>query len=121
MRRNRVLSLVLGTAVAMGIMAGPASADHTFGVLDCDAAGAFDVEAASIEPLPRFEAPVSWSGLFLLDGTNRVFRAFSVRTPRWAIVLEATDRNPHATVACTLTSSGFNFETPWVLQRMLVP
>jgi hypothetical protein len=121
MRRNRFLGLLLGLSLALVLGVAPAAANHTNGVLDCGAAGTFEVEAASIEPLPAFEAPGPWSGLFLLEGTNQVFRAFSLETPRSLIVLEAVHRNPNATVACTLTSSGFNFEEPWTLVGQLVP
>jgi hypothetical protein len=121
MNRTRASAALAGTMLAVLVGAGPVAADHTSGVLDCGSAGTYDVEAASIEPLPKFEAPVPWSGLFLLEGTNRVFRAFSIETPRWAVVLEATDRNPLSTIECTLTSSGFNFEEPWTLEGLLTP
>ena len=121
MERRRFIGAVLGALLAVGLGTQPAVATHTLGVLDCGPAGTFDVEAASIEPLPRFEAPVPWSGLFLLEGTNRVFRALSIETPRWSTVLEAADRNPRATIECTLTSNGLNFEEPWILVGFLAP
>lgn len=121
MSRTRAFAAPIGILFALGLGVAPAAAEHTYGVLDCGAAGTFDVEAASIEPLPRFEAPVPWSGLFLLEGTNRVYRATSIETPRWSIVLEAANRNPLSTIECTLTSSGFNFEQPWILEGLLTP
>jgi len=121
MHRSRVIAALIGASLILATTAAPAAADHTDGVLDCGSAGTYEVEAASIEPLPKFEAPVPWSGLFLLEDTNRVFRALSIVTPRWSIVLEAANRNPLGTVECTLTSSGFNFETPWLLEGLLVP
>lgn len=119
--RRRAMAMLAGSSLALGLVAGPVAASHTYGVLDCGTAGTFDVEAASIQPLPSFEAPGPWSGLFLLEDTNRVLRAFSVVTPRWSIVLEATNRNPAADVSCTLTSSGLNFDEPWVLVGLLTP
>jgi hypothetical protein len=115
------MAMLAGSSLALALAAGHATASHTFGVLDCGTAGTFDVEAASIEPLPAFEAPGPWSGLFQLEDTNRVFRAFSLVTPRWSIVLEATNRNPVVDVQCTLTSSGLNFEEPWLLVGLLTP
>lgn len=120
MDRRRTLALILGTTLAIGSV-GQAAATHTLGVLDCGPAGTFEVQAASVAPLPKFEAPVPWSGLFLLEGTNRVFRAFAIETPRWSIELAAVDHNPRPLVTCSLTSSGLNFEEPWILAGMLVP
>ena len=121
MNRSRTSSLIIGASLALALAVGPAAATHTDGILDCGAAGTFDVEAASTEPLPKFESPVPWSGLYLLEGTNRVFRAFYLATPRSLIVEPALYHNPNALIECTLTSSGFNFEEPWVLVGMLVP
>jgi hypothetical protein len=121
MNRRRGISALAAASLILAISAAPVAANHTDGILDCGAAGSYAVQAASIEPLPKFEAPVPWSGLFLLEGTNRVFRAMSITTPRWSIVLEAAERNPLATVECTLTSSGLNFEAPWTLEGLLVP
>ena len=119
MRRRQWIGALAGASLVLAAMASPVAADHTLGVLDCGSAGTYDVEAASLQPLPKFEAPVPWSGLFLLEGGTRVFRAMSIRTPRWSIVLQAAERNPNATVECTLTSSGFNFEEPWILEGLL--
>jgi hypothetical protein len=120
MARSRTIALTLGASLGLALAAGPAAATHTDGVLDCGAAGTFEVQAASSAPLD-FEAPGPWSGLFLLEGTNRIFRAFYLETPRSLIVQPALDHNPSAVVVCTLTSSGFNFEEPWVLVGFLTP
>lgn len=79
MQRRRTLGALVGASLVTVMLASPVAAHHTYGVLDCGSAGTYEVEAASIEPLPRFESPVPWSGLFLLEDTNRVFRAFSMR------------------------------------------
>src|SRR5688500_15957176 len=115
MSRSRTAALALGAALGLALAAGPAAATHTEGVPDCGAAGTFEVQAGSSQPL-GFEAPGPWSGLFLLEGTHRLFRAFYLETPRSLIVQPALDSNPNAVVACTLTSSGFNFEEPWILR-----
>lgn len=112
---RRLAGAMLGAGLALALAVGPVSADHTFGVLDCGTAGTFEVEAASIQPLPKFESPVPWSTIFLLEGTNQVFHAFTIVTPAWTISTKATYRNPHAVVTCTLTSRGLNFESPWSL------
>ena len=119
--RRRAMAMLAGSSLALGLVAGPVAASHTYGVLDCGTVGTFDVEAASIQPLPSFEAPGPWSGLFLLEDTNRVFRAFSIVTPRWSTVRGATSRNPGADIGCTLTSSGLNFDEPWLLVGFLTP
>jgi hypothetical protein len=49
--------------------------------------------------------------------TNGVLNCGSARTYEVA----AASRNPLATVDCTLTSSGFNVEEPWVLEGFLTP
>jgi hypothetical protein len=120
MNRRRITSMI-GATLSLALAASPAAATHTDGVLDCGGAGTFHVEAASIEPLPKFESPPPWAGLFQLEDTNRVFRAFSIETPRWTIVQPAVGHNPLAIVSCTLTSTGLNFEEPWVLVGMFVP
>jgi hypothetical protein len=121
MNRSRTISAILGASLALTLAVGPAAANHTDGILDCGAAGTYHVEAASTQPLPKFESPLPWSGLFLLEDTNRVFRAFYLATPRSLIVEPALYHNPKALIECTLASSGFNFEEPWVLVGMLVP
>jgi hypothetical protein len=121
MNRNRAIAAVAGSTLALALGFAPVAASHTNGILNCGAAGTYEVRAASVEPLPKFEAPVPWSGLFLLEDTNRVFRAMSIETPRWSVILEAADRNPLATIECTLTSSGLNFEEPWILVGLLTP
>jgi hypothetical protein len=119
--RTRIIGALVGASLILAIAAAPVAADHTYGVLDCGSAGTYAVEAASIEPLPKFEAPVPWSGLFLLEGTTRVFRAMSVETPRWSVVLKAAERNPLSTVECELSSHGYNFEQDWVLEGFFTP
>jgi len=121
MHRSRTIALTLGASLALVLAAGPVAANHTDGTLDCGSAGVFEVEAASTQPLPKFEAPGPWSGLFQLEGTTRVFRAFYVDTPRSLIIQPALTGNPNASVSCTLVSSGFNFEEPWLLIGFLTP
>lgn len=123
--RSRLAATSLGLAatslgLALALSAGPVSATHTLGTLECGSAGTFQVDAGSDAP-PDFEAPGPWSGLFLLEGTNRVFRALIIETPRSSIHLQAADHNPRALISCTLTSSGFNFETPWTLVGFITP
>lgn len=117
---RRTATALIGAALAMGLAAGPVGATHTEGILDCGTAGTFDVEAASTHPA-TFEAPGPWSGLFQLEETTRVFRAFTIVTERWTVVREATNRNPNSEVTCTLTSSGLNFDVPWTMVGMVTP
>jgi len=121
MNRSHAIGSLVGTTLALAIAVAPTAATHTNGTLDCGGAGTYEVDAASIQPLPKFEAPKPFGGLFLLEDTNQVFRATEIFTPRWSIVLEAADKNPHSTIECTLTSVGPNFEEPWELEGFLVP
>jgi hypothetical protein len=107
---------LLAAALSLGLTAGPVGAYHTFGSLDCGSDGLYLVDAASIQPFersPRFDTPAPWSGVILLEDTERVFYAFTIVTQTWSISTEATDRNPRAVVHCTLTAEGPNF--PWTL------
>jgi hypothetical protein len=105
------LLLVLATAA-------PALATHTHGILDCGAAGTYHTEPASeVDPLP-FEAPLPWSGLFLLEGTTTVFKAFVVVTPQWSFARPAGHQQ---LVDCTLTSTGPMFSSPWQLRGVFRP
>jgi hypothetical protein len=47
--------------------------------------------------------------------------ALMLETPRSLIVRPAVATNPNAVVGCTLTSTGSNFEEPWVLVGFLTP
>ena len=89
-------------------------------MLDCGSAGSFSTEAGSDNP-KGFEAPAPWSGLFLLDGTTQVFRAFSIVTPMSSFERVPAEKSPRDLLSCTLTSSGFNFDQPWRLIGVLIP
>jgi hypothetical protein len=117
---RRAAGLLLTVALSLGIAAGPVGAYHTFGTLSCGADGEYDVDVASIEPFlrsPHFDTPAPWSGAILLEGTTRVFYAFTIDTTTWDISTEAADRNPRAVVHCTLNADGPNF--PWELTGLL--
>jgi hypothetical protein len=119
---RRIAAALAASALALGLLAGPASATHTFGTLDCGAAGVYEVEAASIEPLAvKFDTPAPWSGLLLLEDTTRVFKAFSVVTARWSVYMPAAEQYPGDLEHCTLSSSGLNFTSPWVLAGVFRP
>ena len=118
--RRLTAGLVAGFTLMLGMLAGPTLASHTDGTLDCGAAGVFAVDAASAVP-PGFEAPGPWSGVFLLEGTTRVFKAFVVSTPNWTIELVPATRQPRTLLTCTLASSGPNFESAWTLVGSLTP
>ena len=117
---RRWLVIAPTVALALALTAGPASANHTKGVLDCGSAGTFSTEAASDMP-PSFGTPSPRSSLFLLEGTTQVFRAFAIVTPLWSFDQVAAEKSPRDLLSCTLTSSGFNFDQPWRMIGILVP
>lgn len=123
-RAVRRAAAVLATALAVGLAAGPASGTHTYGTLDCGSAGVYGVDAASVEPLvvaKKFDTPAPWSLLLLLEDTTRVFRSLYTVTPNWSIYLPAVEHYPGDLVACTLSSTGPNFGSPWQLTGFFVP
>lgn len=117
---RRWIGIAPAVALVLAMTAGPASANHTEGRLDCGSAGAFWTEAGSDNP-KGFEAPSPKSGLFLLAGTTQVFRAFSIVTPLWSFDRVPATSSPRDLVSCTLTSTGFNFDQPWRLTGVLIP
>ncbi|MBA3236377.1 MAG: hypothetical protein H0T59_10370 [Chloroflexi bacterium] len=122
LRRHKIgaqLGAAAGILVLALAAAAPASATHTHGTLDCGSAGVYETEPASeVWPQP-FEAPGPWSGLFLLEGTTKVFKAFVIETPQWTLRRPASA--VHDMLTCTLASSGPMFSEPWRLQGVLRP
>ncbi len=118
LRVARILSA--GLLLSLVAAPGTASASHSFGELDCGSAGTFEVDGRG--PLPAgFDAPGPWSGLFLLEGTTRVFRALSIEGAAFPFGRPSSERFPGQVIECTLTSSGPMFPTPWTLEGVLVP
>ena len=116
---RRLAALVVVALLALTAGAGAASAAHTFGTLDCGAAGTFQVDGRG--PLPAgFDAPGPWSGLFLLEGTTRVFRALSIEG-RPVPFQRPAGAWTGSVVTCTLTSVGPLFPAPWTLEGVLTP
>jgi hypothetical protein len=120
-RRRLVRRLVVGfsaAAIATALSTGTVGAAHTLGTLDCGSAGVFEVEG--VKPAgPPFDVPPPWSGIYLLEGTTQVFRAFS--NSHFGTVMTPAERSPRPLITCTLTSEGPMFETPWTLVGMLGP
>ncbi len=123
---HRALSFrIAATAIIIGLLLSissiPAHAGHTMGTLDCGSAGFFDV--GGIGPLPAgFDAPVPWSGLFLLEGTTQVFKAFSIEGASFPFELSAKAKYPRELLTCTLWSDGRGFPAGfWTLQGTLRP
>jgi hypothetical protein len=115
----RRLAAVAAALLLLTAGAGAASAAHTFGTLDCGAAGSFEVDGRG--PLPAgFDAPGPWSGLFLLEGTTRVFRAVSIEGTAFPFARPA-GAAPGSLISCTLTSAGSQFPAPWTLEGVLTP
>jgi hypothetical protein len=116
---RRRLAAVAAALLLLTAGAGATSAAHTFGALDCGAAGSFEVDGRG--PLPAgFDAPGPWSGLFLLHGTTRVFRAVSIVGAPFPFDRPA-GAGAGSLVSCILTSSGPQFPAPWTLEGVLAP
>lgn len=121
---RRAAAVLSATALAIGLAAGPASAYHTLHVLDCGAAGSYKVETASLMPLERagkFDTPAPWSGVLLLEDTTRVFKAFSVVTPRWSVYMPAVEHLPGDVISCTLSEPEGYPNFPWLVTGFFVP
>lgn len=117
--RRHLRAIAGGLALALAA-ALPASAAHTHGTLDCGAAGTYQVEPASeVEPLP-FEAPGPGAGVFLIDDSHAVFKAFAIQAPHFAYE-RAGKAGGLDLVSCSLTSSGPMFSSPWLLEGMFLP
>jgi hypothetical protein len=114
----RIAFIVAAVTALMAVSAGGVAATHTFGTLDCGPAGVFEVEG--VKPAgPPFDVPPPWSGIYLLEGTTQVFRAFS--NSHFGTTMTPATKPPRPLMSCTLTSEGPMFETPWTLVGMLVP
>jgi hypothetical protein len=106
----------LALALASVLATGAAQANHTFGTLDCGAAGVFEVDGHLPLQSP-IDRPVPWSGTFLLEGTTQVFHAYS-NSHFGTVKIPATHEG---LITCTLTSEGPMFDPPWTLVGKLAP
>ena len=115
-RWRRAAALPAALALAGVLGGGIAQANHTFGTLDCGAAGVFEVDGHLPLRSP-IDRPVPWSGTFLLEGTTQVFHAYSNSH-------FGTVKNPASMdglITCILTSDGPMFDPPWTLVGKLAP
>jgi len=118
MKRWRAAAIVGAVTRAMAVSAGGVGAAHTLGTLDCGTAGVFQVEG--VHPAgPPFDVPPPWSGIFLLEGTTQVFRAFS--NSHFGITMKPASKSPRPLITCTLTSEGPMFDPAWTLVGVLLP
>lgn len=120
-RRSRIaaIGILAGLMVAF-TTAAAVQASHAAGELDCGSAGAYAIDGRELPT--GIDSPVPWSGLFLLEGTTRVFRAHSIDGQRFPFSRPAADRFPGEVITCTLTSSGFGFpDGYWTLTGVLTP
>ena len=114
----RVALITAAVTLAMALSPGLAGAAHTLGTLDCGNGLVFEVEG--VKPAgPPFDVPPPWSGIFLLEGTTQVFRAFS--NSHFGTTMTPALKSPRPLLTCTLTSEGPMFETAWTLVGMLLP
>ena len=115
---NRLVAGVGAAAISLALTTGVTHAAHTLGTLDCGDAGVYHVEG--IKPAgPPFDVPPPWSGIYLLEGTTKVFRAFT--NSHFDTRMAPADKAPVDLITCTLTSEGPMFATPWTLEGMLLP
>jgi hypothetical protein len=113
-----MMASIGAAALALAATTGATQATHTFGTLDCGEAGVYQVEG--IKPAgPPFDVPPPWSGIYLLEGTTQVFRAFA--NSHFGTRMAPADKAPVDLITCTLTSEGPMFADPWTLEGMLLP
>ena len=73
---GRLVASVGAAAISLALTAGVTHGAHTLGTLDCGDAGVYQVEG--VKPAgPPFDVPPPWSGIYLLEGTTKVFRVFA--------------------------------------------
>lgn len=114
----RVAFIAVVVTLATALSPGAVGAAHTLGTLDCGNGLVFEVEG--VKPAgPPFDVPPPWSGIFLLEGTTQVFRAFS--NSHFGINMTPATKSPRPLLTCTLTSEGPMFDPPWTLVGMLLP
>ena len=119
LERTEVRRLAIAGVIAFGLFlslasAAPARAGHVRAELDCGGDLSFVVDGRSVPA--GFEAPGPWSGLFLLEGTTQVFKAFRIDgwpPQTWAI----PSWQRHDLIECTLVVFG----QPWTLSGVLGP
>lgn len=115
---GRLVVSFAAVVISLALITGVAHAAHTFGTLDCGNAGVYAVEG--IKPAgPPFDVPPPWSGIYLLEGTTKIFRAFA--NSHFDTRMEPADKAAVALITCTLTSTGPMFEEAWTLEGMLLP
>ena len=117
-RRWRIALVATAVTFAMALSPGVVGAAHTLGTLDCGNGLVFEVEG--VKPAgPPFDVPPPWSGIFLLEGTTQVFRAFS--NSHFGTTMVPASKSPRPLLTCTLTSEGPMFDPEWTLVGMLLP
>ena len=114
-RRLATIAGVIAVGLFLSLAsATPARAGHVGADLDCGGELQFVVDGRSVPA--GFEAPGPWSGLFLLEGTTQVFKAFRIegwQPQPWVIPA----RQPHDLITCTLDVFG----KTWTLSGVLGP
>lgn len=115
---SRIVRAIGLCLIATGISTGGVLASHTLGTLNCGQAGTFKVDG--VKPAgPPFDVPPPWSGIYLLEDTTQVFRAFS--NDHFEIAMKPATLTARPLIRCELTSTGFGGPWPWVLHGMLLP
>ena len=117
--RRRVIPIIVMLTLATLLSTGGVRAAHTLGTLDCGPAGVFEVAGHLPGGGPPIDRPSPWSGIFLLEGTTSVFRAFS--NTHFEIEQTPATRSPRPLITCTLESEGLMFDPGWTLVGMLLP
>lgn len=78
----------------------------------------FQVDGVELVGYP-FGVPTPWSGIFLLEDTTQVFRAFS--NDQFGIAMKPATLSARPLITCTLTSTGMGIRPNWELRGMLLP
>lgn len=117
-RRLAAIAMVIAIGLFVSLMGvSPARADHAEGTLSCENGVSFEGVSFEVDgrKVPAgFEAPGPWSGLFLLEHTTQVFKAFKIdKAQPWEI--PAWKR--HDLIQCTLVVFG----SEWTLHGVLGP
>lgn len=119
-RRSRLLALAISAGLMLAFASvATAQAGHSDGVLECPGEPTYEVDGHGPAGF-AIGSPGPWSGLFQLEGTTRVFKAFAITGQGFPYPSEA--RYPMDTIVCTLTSAGPGFPIGyWTLTGVFRP
>jgi hypothetical protein len=118
-RAGRAVSVAVGLVALFAFNVSGVFANHVSGELDCGAHGIYLIDGVALPT--GLDAPNRISGLFLLEDSTSVFRAFTIDAYHFDWALPSASRFVGSMIECTLSSSGPFFVEPWLMTGVLLP